>query len=493
MNLTIKSFLLARILALCFTTVLRADDATFTAKEIQDDIELFEEVLKTYHPGIYRFQSEQQFDAKLGKYKSLSDKVYSLSDAFLLFSELAVEMKCGHTFVNPYNQSNAIKKRFIDNDDKLPLLIKRIENRFYVDVNLDPKSRAVRGDEILLINGKPIAEIYQQMLKYVASDGSNLAKRYHRLDMDGFSTKQWFDILLPLLIKPEKGAYVLTFRSFKDAHIIKENLVSLSASERKHALIKLKPEFSKSSGERWQFRILGSSTGYFKFHSFATFNMELDWKAFIKGGFKQLKENQAENLIIDIRGNGGGMYDVVELLYRHLSDRPFKISRYAQKVVYKTVLPHHRPHLGSWNPAVYDITNQIKSKIDGFYVLNPAQMKTTRPVQNSFSGNVFLLIDEANNSATSTMAYELKKAGLATLVGSTNGGNLKGTNGGQMFFLKLPNSGIEIDIPLIGYFADTDKPDAGIEPDNRTQQTFLDWYQGKDTVLDFTLSKIKAE
>jgi len=70
---------------------------------------------------------------------------------------------------------------------------------------------------------------------------------------------------------------------------------------------------------------------------------------------------------------------------------------------------------------------------------------------------------------------------------------LKGTNGGQLFFLWLPNSKIEIDVPLIGYYPLAEQPDKGINPGIEVAMTISDIFSGKDKVLDKTLELIKAE
>jgi hypothetical protein len=53
-----------------------------------------------------------------------------------------------------------------------------------------------------------------------------------------------------------------------------------------------------------------------------------------------------------------------------------------------------------------------------------------------------------------------------------------------MFFLRLPGSQIEIDIPVIGTFS-TDKPSGGIEPDIPVTETLEDIAKGGDSVLRF--------
>ncbi|TQV77411.1 hypothetical protein FLL45_05565 [Aliikangiella marina] len=476
-----------------FVSTANASDAVnqkISSHAFSQDLQLFGELMKAYHPGLYRYQTEEEFDKKLEIARQQFNSGGTTAQAFLVISKLAAEIQCGHTFTNPFNQSQSVKDLLIDGNDKLPILIKRIGERFFIDQNLSSHSEAKNGDEIVAINGHSMTKIYQSMIPYVASDGSNFAKRYHRLDMDGFSTKQWFDILLPLLYPPQNSQYQLSYRSRERNKIVSEKLFTVSAIERKNRLQKINPLNKKTSGERWQFKMLNSETGYFKFHSFATYNMKLDWKKFLDNGFQQLENNKAKNLIIDIRGNGGGMGDVVDKILTHLTESTISITKYAEKTVYQQVAKKHKPFLGTWNDAVYDIREWAQSNGKGEYVINNVRRYQIQPADITFSGNVYLLIDGANNSATSTMAKEMKNNGFATLIGETNGGNLKGTNGGQMFFFRLPNSDIEVDIPLIAYYPEHTQPDAGITPDIFAEQSFEDWLAGKDSVIELTLEKI---
>ena len=65
------------------------------------------------------------------------------------------------------------------------------------------------------------------------------------------------------------------------------------------------------------------------------------------------------------------------------------------------------------------------------------------------------------------MVETFKKYRLATVIGQTTGGNQKGVTAGAMFFMLLPNTKIEIDVPLIGTDLAIAKtfPDAGVQPD----------------------------
>ncbi len=80
-------------------------------------------------------------------------------------------------------------------------------------------------------------------------------------------------------------------------------------------------------------------------------------------------------------------------------------------------------------------------------------------------------------------AYDIQRNHLGTLIGSPTGGNLRGINGGAFFFVRLPHSHIEVDLPLIGTFPDEPTPDRGLEPDIRVDQTIESITRGQDLVL----------
>lgn len=110
----------------------------------------------------------------------------------------------------------------------------------------------------------------------------------------------------------------------------------------------------------------------------------------------------------------------------------------------------------------------------------------------AFDGKIYLLVSAVNSSATFTLARIVKDNKLGTLVGQTAGGNQKGITGGEMFFLRLPNSKIEMDIPLIGYYPLAEQPNRGIQPDVFVTPSVDDVTRGVDTEMDAVLGLIAA-
>lgn len=89
----------------------------------------------------------------------------------------------------------------------------------------------------------------------------------------------------------------------------------------------------------------------------------------------------------------------------------------------------------------------------------------------------------------------MKTLHVGTLVGQDTGGNQRGINGGAFFFLRLPHSGIEVDVPLIAQFPAGGveaMPDAGLEPDVAVIPSTADMAEGVDTEVRAVFGLIDA-
>jgi len=99
-----------------------------------------------------------------------------------------------------------------------------------------------------------------------------------------------------------------------------------------------------------------------------------------------------------------------------------------------------------------------------------------------------VLVDAANGAATVSFLQRLKASGVGKLVGEATGGNRRGHNGGAFFFVRLPASGLEFDLPLIGNFPLQPAPDAPLEPDVKVEVKAADIAAGRDVVMERALA-----
>jgi hypothetical protein len=103
-----------------------------------------------------------------------------------------------------------------------------------------------------------------------------------------------------------------------------------------------------------------------------------------------------------------------------------------------------------------------------------------------------VLISPQNSSATFQFANLVRATGLGRLIGEPTGGNRRGINGGAFFFARLPESGLEFDLPLIGFYPATPEPDAGLLPDLTVANSAADIAAGFDRVLDTARRQLQA-
>ncbi len=103
-----------------------------------------------------------------------------------------------------------------------------------------------------------------------------------------------------------------------------------------------------------------------------------------------------------------------------------------------------------------------------------------------------MLCDASNSSATFGFAQAVQESGAATLIGQPTGGNRRGINGGAFFFLRLPASGLEVDLPLIASFPSTPQPDAAILPDIAVPTTAEDIRLARDPQMAAALHHLAA-
>jgi hypothetical protein len=164
---------------------------------------------------------------------------------------------------------------------------------------------------------------------------------------------------------------------------------------------------------------------------------------------------------------------------------------------YRSTPPALRPYLATWDRSFHDWGEAAQPAGDGFYRLEreglDAEGTRIAPAPPRYRGRLYVLVSAVNSSATFDFARAVRRAGAGTLVGQATGGNLRGINGGAFFFLNLPNSRLEIDLPLIGQFPAQPQPDAGLQPDIRVPPSAAAIAAGRDAELEAVRADLAPE
>ena len=464
---------------------------SLSPSELQEDFKIFKESMMSLHPGLYRFQTKEEVDALFDAFESTLDSEMTYQEAFLSFSRFVPQLLCGHTLVNPYNQDDFIKSIIFETSDKLPFEFELIDRRMVVTRSATDAIQ--EGMEIKSINETPVAALVDTLIKYVSADGSNDSKRVYELQLSGIGEHELFDIYFPLLVPPASNGYSIEATPKGEQKPVTRLVSTVSRAERGKLMNATYGPGPASYDDLWSFELLDEKSGYLKIGTFVTYKMTMDWQGFLRDAFNTLKEKQTPNLIIDIRGNAGGMDIVGTTLLRSISTRPVTVPASETRIAYSRVPDSIRPYVSTWDDSIFDLSNKVKDTGNGYFVSKneTPRKQTYQPKADAYTGNVYILVDAANSSNTFFVARTAKSNQIATLVGEVTGGNLMGTNGGMMYFLRLPHSKVEVDIPIYGTFPTDEQPDRGVIPNIIANRTVEDAQQGVDTILEAALKEIR--
>lgn len=467
-----------------------SDYPALPVNQLLQDYRIAVEAYLALHPGLERYQKRKEAEERFQRLEPYFQRELNIRQAYLAFSKLTAGIRCGHTYANFYNQPAHVQQLVFDQSDKLPFCFRLLDRRMILTNNLSEDPRLVTGTEIKSINGVPVGHILDSLLTVVKADGDNDHKRLKDLEVTGLGRFESFDIYFPLFFPPQNGVYQLEARSPNSDQPLQCTVKSISRSERKGMLSKRHGENDPLIDELWRFEIRHDSIAYLRLGTFVTWQMKMDWKAFLHQTFDEINRKKIPYLVIDIRGNEGGNDEVGLELAQYLARQEVRVAPSRTLTRYAVLPEKFAPFLSSWDNSFRDLSKATSPIGNGWFILKEKVVDKFPRQKNAFQGQVYLLVDAANSSATFYWAKIMKESRLATLAGQTTGGSLQGLNGGQTAFLRLPHSGIELDIPLLGTFFDS-KLSGGVEPDITISPAIQDIFTGNDPVWKAVLESIR--
>jgi hypothetical protein len=453
------------------------------------DIALLREILTTLHPGLYRYASPKGIEAGLTKLER-DWSGQDLSARFLALARFLSTIKCGHSYPNFFNQKADIKKALFDPDKpfRLPFAFKWIGEQIVVTENQTNGVWLPVGSVVKAIDGVPVRDILKRLLPYVRADGNNDGKRRALLSASGADEIETFDVFYGLIYgAPKSGTFNIHYRAPNTSRDVWADMKPLSLAERK-AFIK-QADSSQSDKPIWDWTVRPDGIAVLKMDGWALYNSKWKWQDWLNERLDSLKG--AKGLIIDIRENEGGD-DCGDVILARLAGKDILRPKAKRLVRYKQVPEHLNRYLDTWDNNFRNWGDQIRPHNDRFFEQIGAMADPVIPAKGPHVDVPMAVLTSAqNSSATFQFASLVKATGLGTLIGETTGGNQRGINGGAFFFVRLPESGLEFDLPLIGYFTDgPTPPDAGITPDIRVAQSIGDIAAGSDRVLTAAIAHL---
>lgn len=451
-------------------------DQPASLADLKGDVAILREALRL-HPGLYRYNRPDEIDSRLQAFAPSFTGARDLIARYLVLSRFLATLRCGHTYANFFNQSGRVASDVFDRQTRLPFRFRWIEGRMVVTA--DPEHLGLApGTEITAINGISSRELLKTLLPYARADGHNDAKRRALLEVQGYDPIEYFDVFHGLIYGvPRNGTHRLELLTAKGNASVRE-VPALDLKQRRN---EMGPQ-PAADAELWNWRVSQEGVAILTMPTWAVYNTGWHWKDWLKDRLDSLKG--ARGLVIDLRANEGGN-DCGHPILARLAQEPIQIVGTERRVRFQTTPPALDPYLDTWDESFRALGVGSQPVGDGFYRLQGESGVTViAPEGPRFTGPVAALIGPVCSSATFQFALLAKTNRLLRLYGEPTGGNLRGINGGSFFFVRLPASGLEFDLPLVGFFPPGHPPDAGLNPDIRITPSREEIATAKDAAFE---------
>jgi C-terminal processing protease CtpA/Prc len=436
-----------------------------------DDISVLRRAYTAMHPGLQRYATPAQVSARFDALDAAFQRSDDLAARYLALSRFCGTVRCGHSYANFYNQTRMVQERLFSGRNRLPFRFRWIGGRMIV---LDDGALP-RGTEVLRIDGRPAAMILSTLLPLARADGGNDAKRRALLGVEGRDEWESFDIYFPLLFPAGDRFRLDVGPPGGPRRSLTVDAIDLSQRRT------MRSQAAEREDRGWTLEHR-KRTAIITMPDWGLYDSKWDWKGWIAAAMEEVAGRGSTGLIIDLRANEGGLDCGNEIVAR-LTDRTITEEKLSRRTRYRRAPVELEPYLDTWDKSFLDWGEDTVPAADGFYDLKRAsELTSIAPQPPRFRGKIVVLTGPVNSSATFQFANLIRRERLGVLLGEPTGGNRRGINGGAFFFVRLPG-GLEVDLPLIGYFPAGPQPDAGLVPDIAVAQTAADIAAGRDRAL----------
>lgn len=484
-------FLLLFVILFCFSSCATSKSRfnpsiKIAPDKLREDFALTKKILESRQPALYEYVSKDSLEFY---YNSTMASISDSLTEFAFRKKLAwfiSKIRSGHTSVRP--SKNFAKYTETRDSKRFPLALKVWKDSMIVVYNFIKNDSVLkRGTIITSINGNKNEYTIDSIFQFLNSDGyannfkyEMLSKNFSLFYSFAFPVTDFYSLGYIDSMGEEKFLSVPAFKPVQD-----------TTKQRKEKPVE---KFKKLPGKDRRQRILyskrilefdtASNTAYMRVSTFSGGRL----RQFFRNSFKEIKEKNIQNLVVDVRNNTGGKVSLSILLTKYLIQSPF---HFADTVVAISHTFKYGKYLNP--PYIYDIATLFTSrkKKDGLFHFTFLEKHNFKPRKTTnFKGNIFIMQDGFTFSAGSLFVSKLKGQENVQVIGEESGGGNEGTSAIYLPEIILPNSKLRVVVPRFNIVENSNKTDLakGIFPDIEVQPSSYAIKNG----IDLKIKKVKA-
>lgn len=431
----------------------------------QHDLEVLDRFIRDHHGGVFRYCSPSQLDYLYNALHEPDADTLTMRDVFLRVSNYIDAIRDGHTYAMP---PETVTNQLLASERFFPLTLEVNEFEACIAENFTDITALEPGKRIVQINGLPIRRILLELRPYLTADGYSSSGKWGVLQGQFwwyFGLHFGFADRYTVVVEDNLGVteYLLPAVRMDDFF---NNQHELYRSSMRDA----SPVYHEVNG----------NTGVLRVSTFGEKSLHYFRKEFNKA-LRRFHREGVTQMIIDVRGNGGGREGVENLLlncFSHQLDEKYKnvIIKRPKAVSYDHIL---QPFANRMKDALYSAL-EFRQDDNGNWQRKPRFERTLKKPRHVFDGPVYILIDREVFSGASEFAALAADYGTScTLIGEETCGGYSGHTSGYYYTLELPESKIRVKVPRIWFGLNVrDVYNGGVLPDWR-----LSWF-GRDRGYD---------
>jgi Peptidase family S41 len=456
-----------------------------TVAEAQEDILFFRKKMAAWYPGIGYYQPREKYEKTLDSIAISITQPIDYQDFYQKLAPIRGVLQDGHFGINHRKNMPAKTGKYV------PFFIRKAEEKYFISHDLTVDSSLRRGTEILKINGQSVAEIHQFLTKKYrdGNDGPTDIGAAARIQLSfaGYFA-DWFG---------QPDSIEMSFKTTDSSEVLNRKIACETLAARDNIFIK---RYGKESKARphLSFIVVDSipNTAILTISTFSKTRkrdvLNLEFQRKIKKAFAEAEEKGIENLVIDLRNNGGGAVINCSRLLRYLIPKRFDVFNNGH-LKRRAIWPY------SWKVGpfgfLFFFTEHRRDRENGGWRDRKHKKAGEKPrKKHHFDKNVYFLINGVSYSAAVSVPSIARSHDIGTFVGEATGGAYWGDFAARFQNIKLPNSKIRVRIPLkkIDHAVDLSKNKTIlVEPDFPVERKIADVMAARDFMTPFVLDLIK--
>lgn len=439
--------IITTILVYWNTSVLFCQTNYLTKTQVIEDINYLTNALEETQVNTYFKYPKNLFQKDIEREKKQLLKKNNITpfDFYLAFQPAIVNLKDGHTSLNPYelfSKTNYLVFPLYVTLSPDKIIVKNIQSNYKGKID-----GSIIGKNIVRINNISQKNILEIFRKYVSAESYTTKLNY--------GGKYYFTFLFNLLMKG-KNPNIATIEFFDGSKI---NVALIDKKNWKG------DEYGNENLKSYQYAI--DDSGKFALLTFNTFYHLDTFRLFLSEMFSNIKSKKIENLIIDIRNNNGGNSDLGDELLKYISTSPF--AQYDR--TYLKFSKIYKETFAKYSSLSKDSLARYLNKKEGFIdtIRKSNRLIQPRLGDERFGGNVFLLTSPYTYSSAADFANAFKYYHLGKIVGEETGGYI--ISQGEGVVTKLPRSKINVELSSSKDFdiGASDDDWHGVKPDYKVK------------------------